>query len=124
MGNRVQSYRDLEVWRKAIDLVTETYRLSRRFPKDEIYSLTSQIRRAATSIPANIAEGWGRNMTKEYVQFLRIARGSLHELETHLEVSCNLDYFGPTELDAMLGRTHEINKMLNSLIRAIEANGH
>lgn len=78
---RIDSYRDLEVWQKAIALVTEIYRLSRAFPKEEIYGLTSQLRRAAVSVPANIAEGWGRNMTREFIQFLRTARGSLLELE-------------------------------------------
>lgn len=80
----IQSYQDLEIWQRSMDLAEQLYLLTRTFPKEELFGLTSQIRRAATSVPANIAEGWGRQGTAEFQQFLRIASGSLRELETHL----------------------------------------
>ncbi len=80
----IKSYRDLEVWNVAMDLAASCYTLTRLFPKDELYGMTSQIRRAAASIPANIAEGHGREHTKEFLNHLSVARGSLMELETHL----------------------------------------
>ncbi len=83
----LESYRELKVWQKAIDLVVECYRLSQAFPKDEIYGLTSQLRRASVSIPANIAEGYGRGSHGEYLQFLAVAQGSLKEVETHLIIA-------------------------------------
>lgn len=84
--SKIESYRDLKVWQKSVNLVTEIYEITRSFSKEEIYTLASQLRRAAISVPSNIAEGWGRNSTKEYVHFLRIARGSLLELETQLVI--------------------------------------
>ncbi|MFY7853311.1 MAG: four helix bundle protein, partial [Brevundimonas sp.] len=84
MGESVRSYRDLEVWKRAMDLAVATYELTREFPREEQFGLTSQARRAATSIAANIAEGYGRATRPAYVSFLRIAQGSLKELETHL----------------------------------------
>jgi four helix bundle protein len=80
----VQSYRELEVWQVAMSLAEECYKVTKGFPKDELFGMTSQIRRAAASIPANIAEGQGREHTKEFMNHLSIARGSLKELETHL----------------------------------------
>lgn len=116
----IRSYRDLEVWKRAIELVTEVYRITRAFPKDEMYGLTSQIRRAASSVPANIAEGWGRNMTGEYIQFLRIARGSLLELETHVTIAENLGYVSHEASGQMANRTEEIGKMMCALIASIQ----
>lgn len=84
MADGIRSYRDLLVWQRGMDLAAEVYRLSRAWPKEETYGLTSQARRAAAAIPANIAEGYGRQSTASYAQFLKIARGSLKELETHL----------------------------------------
>ncbi|MFZ3121803.1 MAG: four helix bundle protein [Thermodesulfovibrionales bacterium] len=115
----MESYQELEVWKKAIELVTDIYRITKTFPNEEIYALTSQVRRAAISVPANIAEGWGRNMTKEYIQFLRIARGSLLEVETHLIVSRNLQYLNDQPFGIILQKIQEINKMLNSLINSL-----
>ena len=85
----VKSYKDLVVWQKGIMLVDLVYAVTGKFPKEEMYGLTNQIRRAAVSIPANIAEGWGRDSTKNYLQFLRISRGSLYEVETMLTISFN-----------------------------------
>ncbi len=83
----IQNYKELEVWQIAMDLAETCYQITRGFPKEELFGLTSQIRRAAVSIPANIAEGHARHHTKEYLQFLGVARGSLMELETHLLVA-------------------------------------
>jgi four helix bundle protein len=103
-----------------MSLVTDVYRLTQAFPKDEMYGLTSQIRRAASSVPANIAEGWGRNMTGEYVQFLRIARGSMLELETHLTIAENLGYISHEAGSQLGSRTEEICKMLYALIASVQ----
>jgi len=85
-------YKDLDVWKLGIDLVVEIYQITARFPNDELFGLVSQMRRAAVSIPSNIAEGSGRRNTKEFIQFLYIAKGSLLELETHIEIAWRLSY--------------------------------
>jgi len=118
---RIDSYQQLEVWQKAVTLVTEVYQVTRTFPREEIYGLTSQLRRAAVSIPANIAEGWGRNTTRDYIQFLRVARGSLLELETHLVIAGNLEFIDPSAQERLGQRTQEINRMLNGLIKSVQA---
>ena len=110
----LSSYKQLEIWQKSMDLVTEIYQMSTSFPKEEIFGLTSQIRRAAVSIPSNIAEGWGRKLTKEFIQLLRISRGSLLELETQLLICKKLDYSKTEILDSLLFKIQEINKMINS----------
>jgi len=116
----LESYRDLTVWQKSIDLVVACYKLSHEFPKYEIYGLTSQLRRAVVSVPANIAEGYGRGSRKEYLQFLTVARGSLKEVETHLIIAERLDYITQSQLKTTLSSTEEIGKMLGSLIRALQ----
>ena len=116
----IKSYRDLLVWQKGIDLVVEAYRATAQFPKSELYGLTSQIRRAASSIPANIAEGYGRGSRKEYVQFLTVAQGSLKELETHLIVSEKLSYVTAAQTKRLLSETDELGRMLGSLIRKLK----
>ena len=88
----MKDYKELEVWQKARRFAVELYRITASFPKSEIFGLTAQIRRSATSVPANIAEGWGRGSTKDHIQFLLIARGSLLELETHLLIAEDLRY--------------------------------
>ena len=115
----IRSYQDLDVWKKAMDLVTEVYTLTQAFPREEMYGLTSQVRRAVVSIPANIAEGWGRKSRKEYIQFLRIARGSLLELETLLLIANNLDYLSKEEIEPTLGRVEEISRMLSGLMSSL-----
>lgn len=117
----IQSYRDLKVWQQAMDLAEACYHLTRRFPREEIYGLTSQIRRAAASIPANIAEGNGRDTRREYIQFLRIAQGSLKELETHLILSTRIGLVTPAEMGEILRRCEGIGKMLRALIRSLQA---
>ena len=115
----MESYKELVVWQKTIELVPSIYQLTATFPKAEIYGLSSQIQRSATAIPANIAEGWGRGQTREYMLFLRIARGSLLELETHLIVAQKLGYLKPEKLKKFSDETEEIGRMLNGLIASL-----
>ena len=117
----VTNYKELEVWKRSVALTTELYKLTSRFPDTERYGLTSQIRRAVTSIPANIAEGWVRGSTGEYVQFLTVARGSLMEVETHLIVACSLQLLSALALAPLSKEIEEIGKMLNALIVALKS---
>jgi four helix bundle protein len=109
----------LVVWQKAMALAKLCYRVTKAFPKDELFGLTSQIRRAATSIPANIAEGHGRSHTKEYLHHLSIARGSLAGLETHLILSHDVAILSETDLNACLNMADEISRMLAALRTAL-----
>jgi four helix bundle protein len=110
----VNSYRDLIVWQKSMDLVVLCYKIAETFPKDEIYGLTSQLRRSAVSIPANIAEGHGREGLGEYIHFLGIAQGSLRETETHLLIAIRLGFSDRNNLDQALNLSEEVSKMLGS----------
>jgi four helix bundle protein len=120
-GKKISSYKELEVWKRGVGLVTEVYRATSVFPPSELYSLTSQIRRAAVSVPANIAEGWGRESSKNYVQFLRTSRGSLFELETLITISSNLDYFKTDKCAAIRTEIDELGRMLNSIIQKLNS---
>jgi|SRR5687767_3626917 len=120
MASQIKSYRDLLVWQKAIDLVVNAYRATAAFPKSETYALTSQIRRAASSIPANIAESYGRGSRKEYVQCLFIGQGSLKELETHFIVAAKLSYLTEAQAEPLLSQTDELGRMPGSLIRKLK----
>jgi four helix bundle protein len=120
VGGRVQSYRDLGVWQKSMTLSVACYGLTKDFPREEIYGMTSQLRRASVSIAANIAEGYGREHTKSFVQFLRIAQGSLKELETHLILSGQVDLVKPARVEPLLLLTDELGRMLRSLIRSLQ----
>ena len=113
------SHRDLIVWQKAMNLVTTVYLATENFPKTELYGLTSQIRRAAMSIPANIAEGQGRRLRGEFLQFLGNARGSLLELDTHLEIACRLGFLGQQVHATLCDQLIEVRRLLNGLMRAI-----
>lgn len=119
----VKDYRDLEVWKKAMDLVVESYELTKSFPKYEMYGLTNQLRRAAASIPANIAEGRQRQHSREFLRFLSIAAGSLAELETHLQIAGRLHYTDEHHLTSLLERTGEVGRMLTGLRKAIGKRG-
>ena len=119
MGEKVRSYRDLLVWQKAMDLAAETYVVSRSWPKEEIYGLTSQARRASASIPANIAEGYGRQSTASYVQFLKVSRGSLNELQTHLLLAERVGIAPLGSCSEALEQADQLGKMLGGLIRAV-----
>ena len=116
----VQSYRDLVAWNKAMELVTEIYRVTQKFPKEELFGLMSQIRRAAISIPSNIAEGKGRLSKGEFRQFLGNARGSLAELETQILIAQNLNYFDEAEATRLLAMVEEAGKVLNGLLSAVK----
>jgi len=115
----VQSYRDLQVWQKAMDLVVECYRVAEQFPKTETYGLAIQLQRAAVSVPANIAEGQGRNHTKEFINHLSMAYGSLMEVETHLQIAARLRYIEESVLQDLLVRSNEIGRMLNGLMLSL-----
>lgn len=111
----MKDHKELDVWKDSVDVVVEVYRNTGGFPKEEIYGLTSQIRRAAVSIPSNIAEGAARHTEKEFVQFLHVALGSASELETQLIIAKRLNY--ALEIDQLLDRLTAVMKMLNGLIR-------
>jgi four helix bundle protein len=117
----VKSYRDLKVWQQAVALSVDCYKLTEDMPKSEIYGLTSQMRRAAVSVAANIAEGYGRDNTGNFVQFLRIAQGSLKELETHFIIASRIGYLEFGKVEGLLGRCEELGKMLRSYIRSVQA---
>ena len=116
----IQTYRDLTVWQQGMDLVVEIYRLANMFPQQEIFALTSQIRRAAVSIPANIAEGHGRLHRGDYLRHLSIARGSLMEVETHLQIAVRLNYLSRDQVKATWTLLQETGRLLNGLIRSLE----
>jgi four helix bundle protein len=116
----LSSYNQLEVWKKARVLVCEVYRLTGRFPKEELYGLTSQLRRAAESIPSNIAEGCGRQYKKETIQFQFIARGSQYELETELYLAFDLGFISEDELTKILELLVECRKLLSGFIKYLE----
>ena len=114
-----RSYKDLVVWQKAMQLVTATYRTTRKFPKDELFGLTSQARRAAVSIPSNIAEGQGRLSEREFRYFLGQGRGSLMELETQLQVAENLGYMQREESEPLLRLCAEVGRILKGLLASV-----
>lgn len=117
----VSSYRDLEIWQFSMQLAKEMYSFTREFPKEELYGLTSQIRRASVSIPANIAEGYGRDNPGDYSRFLQIAQGSLKELETLVLLACDVGIAEPAAIEAPLSLADRIGRMLRSLIRSIQS---
>lgn len=112
----MKKYSELEVWIKSRHLATLSYELTKGFPKEEVFGLTSQIRRSAVSIPSNIAEGCGRNSSKDTIQFLFIARGSLYELETQFFISNDLKYIDDSQLLIIIERITECKKLLNGFI--------
>ena len=114
------SYRNLDVWQKAMDIVVECYQITKGFPKSEIYGLASQLQRAAVSIPANIAEGRERQHIKEFIQHLSIAYGSLAELETHIQIAERLNYIDLNKAKHLLDKTSEAGRMLNGLRKSLE----
>jgi four helix bundle protein len=115
----VQSYRDLVVWQKAMTLVLDVYRSTQGFPKIETYGLTSQLRRAAVSVPSNIAEGQARLSTGEFKQFLGNARGSLMEVETQILIARDLGYLERRESEDLLGSAAEVGRVLNGLLASL-----
>ncbi|MBI3353516.1 MAG: four helix bundle protein [Nitrospirae bacterium] len=116
----LKNYKELNVWQKAYQLCLEIYKITKDFPKEERYGLTSQIRRAAVSVPSNIAEGYGRKTTGEYIQSLYIAYGSNCELETQILLSCDLGYIKAEDLEKIQKNIGDIERMLKALIKSLE----
>lgn len=119
MVERVDSYRDLKVWQMGMEIAELCSRLTRNFPKEELFGMTSQVRRASVSMPANIAEGYGRQLRGEYLHFLRIAQGSLKELETHLLLSVRVELAVKEEIDPILALCDEEGRMLLGLMKHV-----
>ncbi len=117
---KVKGYEDLIVWQKAVDLVVETYRATKAFPREEVYGLTAQIRRAVVSIPSNIAEGQGRGSTGEFKQFLGHARGSLFELRTQLVIAEKLGYLNVSDAEKLKSAATEVGRILNGLLTSLK----
>ena len=117
----INSYRDLEVWKKSRALVKQVYQLTQGFPKEEIYGLTSQLRRAVVSVPSNIAEGHSRSGTRDFIQFISLAIGSLAEVETQLLLAQDLDYLKEIEIKNTIENIHELQRMLHGLRTALKA---
>jgi len=116
----MKTHKDLEVWKKSIEMVSMIYLVTKSFPKEELYGITNQIRRAAVSVPSNIAEGSGRNSPKEFVQFLYISTGSLSELETQIIISRNLGYINDKQKNDLDTIFSDLFRMLSGLIRSLK----
>ena len=119
MNKSFKSYRDLEVWKKAMEVSKEIYQITGKFPGDERFGLVNQIRRAAVSVPSNLAEGHARGTASEFCRFISIAMGSVAELETQILLSGELGYCRPNEYDALLSELDQVGKMLRGLSNAI-----
>lgn len=116
----IRSHRDLEVWQVAMSVAEQCYRLTQSLPREEMFGLTLQIRRAAASVPANIAEGYGRESKREYIQFLRIAQGSQKELETYLLLAARVGLASEEVIMSILTECERVGKMLHRLIRSLQ----
>ena len=115
----LKNYKELKVWQKAYELSLEVYKSTKQFPKDEVYGLISQIRRAAVSVPSNIAEGYGRKTTREYIHSLYVAYGSLCELETQILISRDLNYVEPEIFGKLQEDIGDVERMLKGLIKSL-----
>lgn len=116
---KIQSHRDLTVWKLGMEIAEAVYQITREFPKDELYGLTSQLRRAAVSVPANIAEGNARSSTKEYLHMLSVSVGSLAEVETYLELAIRLHYSSPASIHKLEELIGQERRMLRGLQRSL-----
>lgn len=116
----IDSYRDLVAWQKAMDLAVDCYSATKSFPREEMFGLTSQIRRAASAVTANIAEGQGRETSGAFVQFLRIAQGSMKEVETHVTLARRVGYFENHHEVDLLEKCDELGRIIRGLIRAVQ----
>ena len=116
----LKNYKELKVWQKAYQLCIMIYKITKHFPREEKYGLTSQIRRSAVSVPSNIAEGYGRKTTQEYIQSLYIANGSHCELETQIMLSKDLGYIKPEEVETLQRDIEEVERMLKALIKSLQ----
>jgi four helix bundle protein len=119
----MQDFRKLKVWKKAHELTLLIYKISKKFPKEEMFSLSSQIRRASSSIPSNIAEGCGRGTDKDFARFIQISMGSASELEYLILLSFDLKYIANDNFKVLIDETIDIKKMLSSLLKTLRANG-
>jgi four helix bundle protein len=118
----MKTYRELIAWQKGIELALLVYRMTRSFPKEELYALADQMKRSSVSIPSNISEGFGRHSDNDFIRFLNISRGSLFELQTQLEISLRLDFIKSVDYETTMQLATEIDKMLNALISKIKQN--
>lgn len=118
----IKDFKDLIVWHKAMELVEEVYLLVKKLPKEELFALSDQIRRSAISIPSNIAEGQGRNSSKEFVHFLAVAKGSKAELETQLLLCVKVNYLTNADIETAISLIQEVGKMLNALQKSLTTN--
>jgi len=119
--SEIRSHRDLLVWQRAMDIAVATYELTKRYPREELFGLTSQSRRAAASVSANIAEGYGRGTKQAYVNFLRISRGSLKELETHLVLAERVGLASSESTRDLLKQADQLGRMLHGLISKVQS---
>ncbi len=119
MEEKIKSFKDLRIWQKGIEIVSDIYILTKKFPKEELFSLTSQLRRSAISIPSNIAEGFKRYHNKEYKQFLYITLGSCAELETQIIIAKKLKYINENEETELIEKLDHIGRMTSSLIKKL-----
>lgn len=118
----MKTHKDLDVYKLSISLVTDLYNITKNFPKEELFGITSQIRRAAVSIPSNIAEGSARYHSKEYKQFLYIALGSASELDTQLLIAYNLEFISEADKNSLANKLESVSKMIQGLIKSIKSN--
>ncbi len=116
----METHKDLRVWQQSIDMVTSIYMVTKSFPKEELFGLVSQIRRAAVSVPSNIAEGYARGTDREKLHFLRISSGSMSEVETQLLLSLKLGYIGQESYDVLSEAVASVWKQLNALISSVK----
>ena len=119
-NNKIRNFRDLEVWKKGIEIARHVYETTRTFPREELYGLTSQMRRASVSVPSNVAEGFNRFHNKEYKQFLYVTLGSCAELETQVEISGELKYIDDKEKGILLEKLDHESRMLRNLIKKLD----
>jgi four helix bundle protein len=117
---KIESYQDLDTWKLGMEIAEDCYRLTRNYPKEELFGMTVQIRKASSSVPANIAEGYGRESTRDYIRFLQIAQGSLKENETHLILSGRVELGQPQQIDPILEKCCRLGKMLHNQIRSLQ----
>jgi four helix bundle protein len=116
---KVKNYRELIAWQRAMDLVEEVYRVTTEFPREEVYALSGQLRRAAVSIPSNVAEGQGRMSTKEFLHHLSISYGSLREVETQVLIADRLRYMSEAKTEQLMGIAGEVGRLLNGLMASL-----
>ncbi len=118
--SEVRDFKELRIWQKGMDIAEKCYLLTKIFPRDELYSMVQQIRRSAASIPANIAEGYGRRTTGEYIRFINIAQGSINELETHIILSQRVGLCSQTDMESIISLLREESRMIIALRKKLD----